>query len=110
MHENANPLLKRSTLPYQAPAFDQIEDEHYLPAFEKGIEQQTAQIKAIAESQEQPTFDNTLVALEKSGEILNRVTSIFFAVANANTNEYLQEVEEESGPEIGCAKRCGLFE
>ncbi|WP_448099501.1 M3 family metallopeptidase [Polluticoccus soli] len=104
MHENANPLLKRSTLPYQAPAFDQIEDEHYLPAFEKGIEQQTAQIKAIAESQEQPTFDNTLVALEKSGEILNRVTSIFFAVANANTNEYLQEVEEKVAPRLAAQK------
>jgi len=103
-----NPLLEKSSLPYQAPPFDLIKDEHYLPAFEKGIEEQQAEIKAIAENQATPTFDNTLVALEKSGTILNRVCAIFFSVSNANTNAVLQDIEEKIAPKLA-AQRDAIF-
>lgn len=104
MNGNENPLLRKSNLPYLAPEFDLIKDEHYLPAFEKGMEAQAAEIKAIAENSDAPTFENTLVALEKSGEILNRVAPIFFGIANANTNEYLQDVEEKIAPKLAAQR------
>lgn len=106
--ENSNPLLTKSTLAYQAPEFDKIKDEHYLSAFEKGIEQQSQEINVIANNAEAPTFENTLVALEKSGEILSRVSAIFFSVTNANTNETLQEIEEVVAPKLA-AQRDAIF-
>ena len=100
----SHPLLEKSSLPYQAPMFDRIKDEHYLPAFEKGMQEELAEIKAIADNKETPTLDNTLVALEKSGETLRRVSAVFFAVANANTNQYLQEIEEKVAPRLAAQK------
>ncbi|MFT4202439.1 MAG: M3 family metallopeptidase [Chitinophagaceae bacterium] len=100
MNGNNNPFLEKSSLPYQAPEFDKIKDTDYLPAFQKGISMQTEEINAIAENKETPSFENTLVALEKSGEILNRVSPVFFAVVNANTNDYLQKIEEDIAPKL----------
>ena len=72
-----NPLMVRSALPYQLPPFDQIRNEHYAPAFDKGMADHLAEIQAIANNPGAPTFDNTIVAMERSGELLNRVSQIF---------------------------------
>ncbi len=76
MHSE-NPFLTVSLLPYQAPRFDLIEDEHYRPAFDAGLCRKREEIAAIAGSAQPATFENTFVALEKSGALLNRVTSVF---------------------------------
>lgn len=88
-----NPLMTKSILQYEAPQFDKIKDEHFEPAFELGLKQHKEEIEAIANNSEDATFENTLVALEKSGEILNRARTIFYNLTSANTNEVLQELE-----------------
>ncbi|TDN56555.1 peptidyl-dipeptidase Dcp [Scandinavium goeteborgense] len=95
-----NPFLSVSLLPYQAPRFDVIEDGHYRPAFDAGLRQKREEIAAIAENPAPATFDNTFVALEKSGELLGRVTSIFFAMTAAHTNETLQRLDEQFSAEL----------
>ncbi len=95
-----NPLMKESTLPYQAPDFSKIEDSHFKPAIEEGIKEQMSQIEAIANSTEAATFENTLVALEKSGQTLDRVYAVFSMLTGANTNPELQAVEEEMAPKM----------
>src|ERR1700761_8190346 len=76
----ANPFDAPSTLPLQAPMFDKIKDTDYQPAFEEGMKQNLAEIEAIANNKAAPTFDNTIVAMEKSGRMLDRVSEAFFAV------------------------------
>lgn len=100
MNNTENPLLSESTLPYGAPDFSKIKDEHFKPAMLEGIEQQKKAVEAIANSEEAPTFENTVLALEKSDELLNRSSQIFYALAGANTNETLQAVEEEMAPKF----------
>lgn len=100
MNDTQNPLLTESTLPYGAPDFSKIKDENFQPAILEGMEQQKKAVEAIANSEEEPTFDNTVLALEKSGELLNRASGIFYALAGANTNETLQAVEEEMAPKF----------
>lgn len=100
MNNTENPLLSESTLPYGAPDFSKIKDEHFMPAMLKGIEQQKKAVEAIANSKEEPTFDNTVLALEKSSELLSRSSQIFYALAGSNTNETLQAVEEEMAPKF----------
>lgn len=95
-----NPFFKPSLLPYQAPQFDQIEIAHYRPAFDEGLRQKRAEIAAIIENDAAPDFDNTVVALEKSGELLSRVTSVFFAMTSAHTNEELQRLDEAFSAEL----------
>jgi peptidyl-dipeptidase Dcp len=95
-----NPLFAPSTLPLQAPAFDKIKETHFKPAIEKGMSEQLAEWEAIANNTEAPSFDNTFIALEKSGSLLGR-TMLTLAVYNsANTNDYLQQLEEETSPKI----------
>lgn len=77
---STNPLLSASTLPFQAPPFDKIKDSDYLPAFEEGMRQHLADVRKIADSSEPATFDNTIVAMERSGETLTRVSRIFFGL------------------------------
>jgi len=96
----ANPLLTESTLPYHYPPFDQIKDEDYLPAYEKGMDEQLQEVAAIASSPEKPTFENTLVALERSGQLLHRVGEIFDNLASANTNPAMQAVERQIAPRL----------
>ncbi len=93
-----NPLLTESPLPYGAPQFDKIENEHYLPAFKQGIKEGKEEIDAIVNNPEAPTFENTIVALEQSGETLGRVGGIFYNIMEANTNDELQEIAEEISP------------
>ena len=95
-----NPLLGPSPLPFGAPPFDKIRDEDFRPAFEAGIRQQLDEISSIADRPEAPTFENTLVALERSGQLLTRVTLVFNGLASANTNPELQALQEEIAPKL----------
>lgn len=96
----ANPFLQASTLPFEAPAFDKIQDSDYQPALEEGMKQRLADVEAIANDSAAPTFDNTIVALEKSGRLLDRVSQVFFAVIGANSNPTLEKVQEEEAPKL----------
>ena len=96
----SNPLLVESTLPYHAPRFDLIRNEDYQPALEEGMRQQIAEIDAIAKQTTPPTFDNTIVAMEKSGALLTRAAKAFFGVIGANTNDTLQKVQEVEAPKL----------
>lgn len=98
--EPVNPFFTESTLPYHFPPFDQIENEHYAPAFERGMEEQLQEIEAIANQETEPTLENTLVAMERSGEILNRVSTVFFALASAHTNDTIEAVRSEMAPKL----------
>src|SRR5581483_10071125 len=95
-----NPFLQPSPLQYQAPPFDKIKDTDYQPAIEEGMKQQLAEVEAIANRTEPPTFDNTIVAMERSGALLTRVSKVFNAVVQANTNDALQKVQEEEAPKL----------
>ena len=93
-----NPLLTESTAPFGAPQFDKIKNEHYLPAFEQGIAEAKAEIDAIVANTEEPTFENTIEAMEYAGQTLNKVASIFYAVMEAHTNETMQDLAEKISP------------
>ena len=93
-----NPLLTESTAPFGAPQFDKIENEHYLPAFEAGIAEAKAEIDAIISNEEEPTFENTIEAMEYAGATLNNAAMIFYALMEANTNETMQQIAEQLSP------------
>jgi peptidyl-dipeptidase Dcp len=97
--QSNNPLMQPSTLPFQAPRFDLIKDSDYLPAFEAGMAQQRREILAIANNPAPPTFQNTYVAMESSGRLLDRVNLIFGAVSQANTDDALQHVQDVTAPQ-----------
>ena len=96
--ESENPFFSEFQSPYGSPDFDRIQLADYEPAFLKGIEQQNQEIKAIVENPEAPTFENTIVALDNSGEILNRVSGVFFALTSADTNDELMALEAKIAP------------
>lgn len=96
----ANPFAAASTLPFEAPRFDVIKDADYLPAFKQGMAIQLAEIRKIADDKAAPTFDNTLVAMEKSGRMLDRVSQAFFGVVQANTNDTLDKAQTELSPKL----------
>ena len=96
----SNPLAAPSTLPFQYPAFDKIKDEHFAPAYAAGMSEHLAEIAAIADSKEAPTFDNTIVAMEKSGALLTRAVTIFSALQGANTNDKLDAIDREMSPRL----------
>ena len=93
-----NPFLTEFNTPYGTPPFDKIKVEHYEPAFLAGIEQQNKEIKAIVENTAEPTFENTIVVLDNSGEILARVSGVFFALTEADTNDELAALEAKIAP------------
>lgn len=95
-----NPFFDISLLPYQAPRFDEINDSHYRPAFDEALRQKRADIDAIVAQTVAPDFDNMVLALEKSGAMLARVSSVFFAMTSAHTNARLQELEEQFSTEL----------
>ncbi len=97
---HVNPFMSASTLPFLAPPFDKITDADYQPAIEEGIRQQLAEAESIANNPAPPTFENTYVALEKSGELLTRVMPAFNGVAGANTDDTLQKVQEDVAPKL----------
>ena len=93
-----NPFLKEWTTPFGVPPFDQIKNEHYIPAFEKGIEEQNQEIAAIVFNPEPPNFENTLAAFDRSGKLLEKVSSVFFGLNGANTNAEMQEIAKKLSP------------
>lgn len=93
-----NPFLSPSPLPFQYPQFDLITPEHYLPAFEQGMAEQLAEIEAITNQPEAPTFADTIIPLEVSGQLLNRVATVFYSMRSAHTNEELNAIEVEIAP------------
>ncbi|HEY5339778.1 MAG TPA: M3 family metallopeptidase, partial [Candidatus Aquilonibacter sp.] len=95
-----NPLLVPSTLPFGAPPFNLIKDSDYEPAIDYAMAQQRREVAAIANNAAAPTFENTIVALEKSGRLLNSVTATFFNVSSANTDPTLQNIEEVEAPRL----------
>jgi peptidyl-dipeptidase Dcp len=96
----SNPFFAASTLPFHAPPFDKIKNEDFQPAIEAGMVQQQTEVQAIADNPEAPTFENTMVALEKSGQLLDRVTAAFSGVTGANTNDTLQKVRSIEAPKL----------
>ncbi|WP_430539664.1 peptidyl-dipeptidase Dcp [Luteimonas terrae] len=95
-----NALFTASTLPFQAPPFDKLKDADYQPAIEEGMKQHLAEIRTIADNPDAPTFENTIEAMERSGELLTRSASVFFMLTGANTNETLQAAEEALAPKL----------
>ena len=96
----ANPLIKASTLEFQYPPFDQLKDEHYAPAIEQGMREQLAEVAAIANQKDAPTFDNTIVALEKTGALFNRATTVFFNLAGTITNDAMNKIRADVAPKL----------
>ncbi|MCT4703794.1 peptidyl-dipeptidase Dcp [Enterobacteriaceae bacterium H20N1] len=95
-----NPFYHVSLLPYQAPPFDQINDVHYRPAFDDAKRRKLGEVALITQNLDAPTFENTFLALEQTGQMLARVTSVFFAMTAAHTNDYLQQLDEEFASEL----------
>ncbi|HQE47181.1 MAG TPA: M3 family metallopeptidase [Rhodoglobus sp.] len=93
-----NPFFEPSTLPYGMPPFAEIRDEHYRPAFEKGMADQLEEIAAITASADLPTFENTMLPLERSGQLLDRVATVFYNKSSADSTDFTNELEEEIAP------------
>jgi peptidyl-dipeptidase Dcp len=97
---NDNPFFAPSRLPFEAPPFDRVRDEHYQPAIEEGMRQHLAEVLAIANSSDAPNFDNTIIEIERSGALLTRVLKAFTAVTSANTSDTLQGIQTEVAPRL----------
>ena len=95
-----NPLVKEWNTPYQTPPFSEIQLKHYEPAFDYAIEQNRADIDAIVNNTEAPTFENTIVAMERAGKLLNRVSGVFFVLNNCDTNDQMQEIANNITPKL----------
>ncbi len=95
-----NPLAKPSTLPYQAPPLDKIKNEHFGPAIEEGMAEQIKEIEAISTNSAAPTFENTIVAIERSGDLLTRATDVFYNLTASNTNPDLEKLQTELAPKL----------
>lgn len=95
-----NPFLNAYTTPFEVPPFDLISNAHFSPAFEQGMAQHKAEIEAIINNEESPSFENTIIALENSGELLARVSSVFYNLNSANTNDEMQELAQKMAPII----------
>ena len=95
-----NPLVQEWDTPYQTPPFSKIELKHYEPAIDYAIELNRADIDAIVNNPEAPTFENTIVAMERAGELLNRVTGVFFVLNNCDTNDQMQEIANNVTPKL----------
>ncbi|HEX5959791.1 MAG TPA: M3 family metallopeptidase [Rhodanobacteraceae bacterium] len=96
----SNPFFEPSTLPFGAPDFSRIKDSDYVPAMEAGMQQQMAEIDRIADNPAAPTFENTIVAMEKTGQMLTRVMNVFELYAGADTNPTLQKISEKMAPRL----------
>ena len=99
-NDDQNPFMTESDLPYGMPHFDRIRNEHFVPAFEQGMAEQSAEIDAIVSSDEAPTFNNTIVAMERSGQLYFRGRSVFANLTSAHTNDQLQAIQQEMAPKF----------
>jgi peptidyl-dipeptidase Dcp len=104
----SNPFMQASVLPFQAPDFSKINDSDFAPAFEEGFKEHLAEIDSIANNPGPPTFENTLVALEKSGKLLRRVNGVFSMLSGANTDSVLQKLDEDIAPKLA-AQQDAIF-
>ena len=104
----SNPFYAESTLPFHAPPFDKIKDTDYQPAIEAGIKKNLEEVQAIADNKAEPTFENTIVAMEKSGQLVSRVMMVFNGVTGANINPVLQKTQDEVAPKLA-AMQDGIF-
>ncbi|MEO7146673.1 MAG: M3 family metallopeptidase, partial [Terrimesophilobacter sp.] len=95
-----NPFFSTSTLPYQLPPFSDIRDEHYLPAFERGFGEQLTEISEITTQRDSPTFENTMVPLEKSGQTLTRVARVFYNKSSSDSSDFTNDLEEQIAPRM----------
>ena len=95
-----NPLLKESALPYHYPPFDKIKDAHFVPAIEAGMREQLKEVDVVANNSEKPTLENTVVALERTGRLLDRAEQTFSNLNACNTNPTLQKIEKEMAPKL----------
>lgn len=95
-----NPFFETYSTPYQVPPFDLIKNEHFKPAIIEGIKKQEAEINAIVSNKQKPTFDNTVLAMENSGKLLARVSTVFYNMNSANTNEEIQAIAKELAPKL----------
>ncbi|MGE8282032.1 MAG: dipeptidyl carboxypeptidase II, partial [Stenotrophomonas sp.] len=93
--QQANPFFAESPLPLHYPQFDKIKDSDFAPAFDAGMAQQLQEVEAIANNPAAPTFDNTLIALEKSGAVLDRATTVFFSLIGADTNDARKKLQAD---------------
>ena len=100
MENSMNPFFTDYDAPYQIPPFDEIKEEHYMPAFERGMKEQLEEIDQIANNPEQPTFENTLVELERTGKTLSKVADVFFNILSSNTNEQMDKIAAEVSPKL----------
>ena len=98
MTEATNPLLTRSALPYDMPDYAAIRPEHYLPAFQVAFDEHLAEVRAITAVRSMPTFENTIEALERSGEMLDRIAHTFYTVSSADASPGIQAVDEQLAP------------
>src|SRR6266702_4283799 len=98
--ETDNPLMTESALPYHYPAFDKLKDEHFIPAIEAGMRDQLKEIEPIANNSEKPTFDNTIVALERTGRLLDGAERIFSNLNACDTNPTRQKIDKELAPKL----------
>ena len=96
--QSNNPFLGEYNTPFDVPPFEQIKNEHYMPAFEEGIKQQKAEIQAIINNPETPTFENTILAMDMSGELLEKVAMVFFALTESNSSPEMIQISEEVMP------------
>src|SRR5437870_9246465 len=103
-----NPLLTESSLPYHVPPFDKIKDEHFTPAIEAGMRDQLKEVEAVANNSEKPTFDNTIVALERTGRLLDRAQRTFSNLNACDTNPARQKIDKEMAPKLA-AHRDEIF-
>src|ERR1700747_2854745 len=106
--DSDNPLMTESALPYHYPAFDKLKDEHFIPAIEAGMRDQLKEIEPIANKSEKPTFDNTIVALERTGQLLDRAQRTFSNLNACDTNPTRQKIDKETAPKLA-AHRDEIF-
>ncbi|MFP4526766.1 MAG: M3 family metallopeptidase [Bacteroidales bacterium] len=98
--DESNPFFSEYDTPFGVPPFEEIEIEHFKPAFEKAMEEQNAKIESIVNTEAEPTFENTIVPMVYSGESLSKVSSVFYGLNSANTNDEMQELAQEMSPEL----------
>jgi len=98
--DKSNPFFSEFDTPFNVPPFEKIMARHYMPAFDKGMEEGRKEIEKLLKNREEPTFANTIEALDRAGELLTNVTSVFYGQANANTNDSLQNIEVEISPKL----------
>ena len=95
-----NPFSSPSPLPFEAPAFDCIDEQHYLPAFDDGMAQHREEVREIADSDEAPTFGNTIEAMERVGQVLERTARVFFNLTGSTTTDGLQQIQAQIAPKL----------